>query len=324
MMRCIRILVALGSVVFCPASAQAQVYPSKPITIVVPYPAGGATDVIARAVAKRLTEVWGRSVVIENKPGANGQIGGTYVARSAPDGYTLLATADTDFVANPYLYRTLSYDPARDFAPVSGLGVINQALVVHPSTPLRNVGDVIALAKAKPGDLNYGSFGVGSASRLSMELLQAMTGVKLSAVQYKGAGPALTDVIAGHIPMMFISVGLMAQPWKAGQLRPLGIGSSERLVEFPELPTIAETLPGFRATFWLGLFAPSETPKNTIQKINAAVQGILADPSFREQFLAPNFYEPMIGPPEQLVITIRSDAEKWRKIIQDAKLASEE
>jgi tripartite-type tricarboxylate transporter receptor subunit TctC len=268
--------------------------------------------------------VVGRPVVVENKPGANGQIGAAYVARSAPDGYTLLATADTDFVANPYLYRTLSYDPVRDFAPVSGLGVINQALVVHPSAPLRNVGDLIALAKAKPADLNYGSFGVGSASRLSMELLQAMAGVKLSAVQYKGAGPALTDVIAGHIPMMFVSVGLMAQPWKAGQLRPLGIGSSERLVEFPELPTIAETLPGFRATFWLGLFGPSGTSKNTVQKINAAVQGVLADPGFREQFLAPNFYKAMIGSPEQLASSIRSDAEKWRKLIEDAKLTPDE
>jgi tripartite-type tricarboxylate transporter receptor subunit TctC len=319
-----RILTALSCILLCPASAQAQVYPSKAITIVVPYPAGGAADVIARAVAQRLTESWGRPVVVENKPGANGQIGTAYVARSAPDGYMLLATADTDFVANPYLYRTLPYDPVRDFAPVSGLGVINQALVVHPSAPIRTVGDLIALAKNKPGDLNYGSFGVGSASRLSMELLQAMTGVKLSAVQYKGAGPALTDVIAGHIPMMFISLGLMAQPWKVGQLRPLGIGSSERLVEFPELPTIAETLPGFRATFWFGLFAPSGTPKNTVQKINAAVQVVLADPSFRDQFLSSNFYKPMIGSPEQLAISIRSDADKWRKIIKDAKLTSDE
>jgi tripartite-type tricarboxylate transporter receptor subunit TctC len=324
MIQRIRILAALGCMVLCPASAQAQPYPSKPITIVVAYAAGGATDVIARAVAQRLTEVWGRPVVIENKAGANTQIGAAYVARSAPDGYTLLATSDGTFVTNPYLYRSLPYDPVQDFAPISGLGVINEALVVHPSTPLQNVGDLIALAKARPGELNYGSFGVGSAPHLSMELLQAKTGVRLSAVQYKGGGPALTDVIAGHIPMMFINVGLMVQPWKAGQLRPLGIGSSERLVEFPELPTIAESVPGFRATTWFGLFAPAGTPKDVVQKINAAVQGILADPSFREQFLAPNFYEPIIGSPEQLAISIRSDADKWRKLIEDAKLTSDE
>jgi tripartite-type tricarboxylate transporter receptor subunit TctC len=324
MIQRIRILAALSCIVLGPASAQAQVYPSKPITIVVAYAAGGATDVMARAVAQRLTEVWGRTVVIENKAGANSQIGAAYVAKSAPDGYTLLATSDTTFVTIPYLYRTLPYDPIRDFSPISGLGAINQALVVHPLTSLRNVGDLIALAKAKPGELNYGSFGVGSAPHLSMELLQAMTGVKLSAVQYKGGGPALTDVIAGHIPMTFINVGLMVQPWKAGQLKPLGIGSSDRLVEFPELPTIAETVPGFRATFWFGLFAPAGTPKDIVQKINAAVQGVLADPSFREQVLAPNFYEPMIGSPEQLAATIKLDKERWGKIMRDAKLSAEE
>jgi tripartite-type tricarboxylate transporter receptor subunit TctC len=320
----ILILAALSCITLCPVSAQAQVYPSKPITIVVPLAPGGAADVIARAVAQRLTEVWGRPVVIENKAGANGQIGTAYAAKSTPDGYTLLVTPDTTFVTNPYLYRKLPYDPARDFMPISGLGVINQALVVHPSTSLRNVADLIAMAKARPGELNYGSFGVGSAPHLSMELLQAMTGVKLSAVQYKGGGPALADVVAGHIPMTFISVGLMVQPWKARRLRALGVGSSERLASLPELPTVAETVPGFRATFWFGLFAPAGTPNDIVQKINTAVQGVLADPGFREQVLAPNFYEPMIGSPERLAITIKSDADKWRKIINDAKLTSDE
>ena len=324
MIRRIGILAALSCIMLCPASAQAQVYPSRPVTIVVAYAAGGATDVIARAVAQRLTAVWGRPVVIENKAGANGQIGAAYVARSAPDGYTLFATPDVTFVANPYLYRTLPYHPVRDFAPISGLGIINQALVVHPSTLLRNVADLIALAKAKPSDLSYASFGVGSAPQLSMELLQAMTGTKLNAVQYRGGGPALADVVAGHIPMTFISVGLMAQPWKAGQVRALGVGSSDRLAEFPELPTVAETVPGFRASFWFGLFAPAGTSKDIVQKINTAVQGILADPRFREQFLAPNFYQPMIGSPEQLASTIRSDADKWRKLISDAKLTADE
>jgi tripartite-type tricarboxylate transporter receptor subunit TctC len=152
--------------------------------------------------------------------------------------------------------------------------------VVHPATPLQNVGDLIALAKAKPGQLNYGSFGVGSPPHLSMELLESMTGVKLNAVQYKGGGPALADVIAGHIPMMFISVGLMVQPWKAGQLRPLGVGSSERLVGFPELPTIAESAPGFKATTWFGLFAPAGTAKNIVQQINDACKASLRIPVF--------------------------------------------
>jgi tripartite-type tricarboxylate transporter receptor subunit TctC len=324
MIRRIGMLAALSGIVLSPGLAPAQVYPSKPITIVVPYAVGGAADVIGRAVALRLTEAWGRPFVIENKAGGNSQIGAAYVAKSAPDGYTLLATADVTFVINPYLYRTLPYDPVKDFAPISGLGVVNEALVVHPSTPLQTVGGLIALAKSRPGDLNYGSGGIGSGPHLSMELLQSAASVKLNAVQYKGAGPALTDVIAGHIPMMFINVGLVVQPWKAGQLRAIGIGSSERLRDFPGLPTIAESLPGFRATFWFGLFAPARTPKDIVQKINAAVRGVLADPRFREQFLAPNFYEPMIGSPEQLAATVRSDADKWRKIIKDAKLTSDE
>jgi tripartite-type tricarboxylate transporter receptor subunit TctC len=198
MTRRIRILAVLGCITLGAASAQAQDYPSKPITIVVPFQAGGATDVIARAVAQRLSQGWGRSIVIENKAGASTQIGAAYVARSAPDGYTLLVGPDGTFVINPYLYRKLPYDPDRDFAPISGLGFINQALVVHPSTPVRNVADLISLAKAQRGDLNYASFGVSSAGHLSMELLQARTGVKLNAVQYKGSIAALTDVIAGH------------------------------------------------------------------------------------------------------------------------------
>src|SRR5215470_12238546 len=166
MLQRIRILTALSCIVLCPVSAQAQAYPSKPVTIVVTYAAGGAADVMARAVAQRLIAAWGRPVLIENKAGANSQIGAAYVAKSTPDGYTLLATADVTFVANPYLYRTLPYDPVRDFAPVSGLGVINQALVVHPSASFQKVADLIAAAKAKPGDLSYASFGVGSAPQL--------------------------------------------------------------------------------------------------------------------------------------------------------------
>ena len=213
----------------------AQAYPTKPVTIVVTLAAGGAADVIARALAQRLTEEWGQPVLVENKGGANNQVGTTAVARSAPDGYTLLLTPEHTFTVNPYLYRKLSYDPAKDFVPVTGLVSISQALVVHPSLAVRTVADLIAAAKDNPGQLNYGSLGVGSGPHLSMELLQSMTGAKLNAVQYKGAAPALTDVIAGHIPMMFVSTGLIVQPWKAGQLRALGVGSRERLIAVSRL-----------------------------------------------------------------------------------------
>jgi tripartite-type tricarboxylate transporter receptor subunit TctC len=317
----LRIALTLACIGLSAAPAHAQAYPTKPVTIVVTLAAGGAADVIARALAQRLSEEWGQPVVVENKGGANNQVGTTAVARSAPDGHTLLLTPEHTFTVNPYLYRKLSYDPAKDFIPVAGLVSISQALVVHPSLAMQNVGDLIAAAREKPGGINYGSLGVGSGPHLSMELLQSMSGTKLNAVQYKGAAPALTDVIAGHVPMMFVSTGLIVQPWKAGQLRPLGVGSRERLAQFPDLPTLAETLPGFTAVVWFGLFAPSGTPRDVVVKINNAVQRILADRDFRDRFLTPNLYEPMSGSPEQFAEQIHLDAERWQKVIRDAKLA---
>jgi len=317
----LRIALALACIGLSAGPAHTQAYPTKPVTIVVTLAAGGAADVIARAVAQRLTEEWGQPVVVENKGGANNQVGTAAVARSAPDGYTLLLTPEHTFTVNPYLYRKLSYDPAKDFIPVTGLVSISQALVVHPSLAMQNVPDLIAGARDKPNGINYGSLGVGSGPHLSMELLQFMSGTKLNAVQYKGAAPALTDVIAGHIPMMFVSTGLIVQPWKAGQLRPLGVGSRERLAQFPELPTVAETLPGFTALVWFGLFAPAGTPRDIVVKINNAVQRMLADRDFHDRFLAPNLYEPMSGSPEQFAEQIRLDAERWQKVIRDAKLA---
>jgi tripartite-type tricarboxylate transporter receptor subunit TctC len=317
----LRIALTLACIGLFAAPAHAQAYPSRPVTIVVTLAAGGAADVIARAVAQRLTEEWGQPVVVENKGGANNQVGTTAVARSAPDGYTLLLTPEHTFTVNPYLYRKLSYDPAKDFIPVTGLVSISQTLVVHPSLAMQNLGDLIAAAREKPGGINYGSLGVGSGPHLSMELLQSMSGTKLNAVQYKGAAPALTDVIAGHVPMMFVSTGLIVQAWKAGQLRPLGVGSRERLAQFPELPTVAETLPGFTALVWFGLFAPSGTPRDIVVKLNNAVQRILADRDFRDRFLAPNLYEPVSGSPEQFAEQIHLDAERWQKVIRDAKLA---
>ena len=317
----LRIALALACIGLSAGPAHTQAYPTKPVTIVVTLAAGGAADVIARAVAQRLTEEWGQPVVVENKGGANNQVGTTAVARSAPDGYTLLLTPEHTFTVNPYLYRKLSYDPAKDFIPVTGLVSISQALVVHPSLAMQNVPDLIAAARDKPGGINYGSLGVGSGPHLSMELLQSMSGTKLNAVQYKGAAPALTDVIAGHVPMMFVSTGLIVQAWKAGQLRPLGVGSRERLAQFPELPTVAETLPGFTALVWFGLFAPAGTPRDIVVKINNAVQRMLADRDFRDRFLTPNLYEPMSGSPEQFAEQIRLDAERWQKVIRDAKLA---
>ena len=313
-------LALLASLAFC-SGAQAQSYPSRTVHIVVPLAAGGAADTIARAVAQRLAEAWNQQVLIENKAGANTQIGAQQVAKSAPDGYTLLASAETTFVVNPSLYSKLSYDPAKDFAPISGLGVINQALIVHPSVPATTVKELIGLAKAKPGELTYGTFGIGSSGHLNMEMFQGMAGVTLRAVHYRGGAPALTAVMGGHTDALFISLGQMAQPWQAGQVRTLAVGSRKRVAEFPQLPTVAESgLPDFEAASWFGLVAPSGTPPEIVRKINADVQGILTDASFKEKFLVPNRYEPIIGSPEQFDAFMKADAEKWTKVIKDANV----
>jgi tripartite-type tricarboxylate transporter receptor subunit TctC len=314
------ILLVLTCLACCQAAAQAQSYPTRSITIVVPYAAGGATDIITRSVAQRLSKIWGQSVIVENRSGASTQIGAAYVSKAAPDGYTLLATDATTFT-NAYLYSKLSYDPAKDFIPVTGLGVIHQALVVHPSFPARTVLDLINLAKASPGSFNYATLGIGSSSHLSMEMFESMTGTKLSPVHYKGGAPALTDVIGGHVPIVFLSTTLTAQPAKAGELRILGLGSTHRLAQLPDLPTVAETVPGYESVVWFGLFAARGTPKEIVASLNAEVQKILTDPDFRDTFLNPNYYEPLLGSAEQFARFVQSDSTKWGMVMREAKLS---
>jgi tripartite-type tricarboxylate transporter receptor subunit TctC len=319
MKQLVRILIVLGCLPYCLAAAQTQSYPARSVTIVVPYTAGGATDILARSVAQRLSKVWGQSIIIENKGGASTQIGAVYVSKAAPDGYTLLATDATTFT-NPYLYNKLSYNAAKDFVPVTGLGVVHQALVVHPSFPAKNVPELIRLAKANPGALNYATMGVGTSSHLSMEMFESMTGTKLNPVHYKGGAPALTDVIGGHVPIVFLSTTLTAQPAKAGELRILGLGSTHRLAQFPGLPTVAETVPGYESAVWFGLFAPRGTPKEIVASLNSEVQKILADPEFREAFLIPNYYEPLLGSADQFAQFVHSETTKWGVVMRDAKL----
>jgi tripartite-type tricarboxylate transporter receptor subunit TctC len=315
-----RMLLALISLAYCQASATAQNYPARPVTIIVPYAAGGATDIIARSVAQRLSTAWGQPVIIENKGGASTQIGAAYVSKATPDGYTLLATDGSTFT-NSYLYNKLAYDPAKDFVPVSGLGIIHQALVVHPSFPAQNVLDLIKLAKATPGALNFATMGIGTSSHLSMEMFESMTGTKLSPVHYKGGAPALTDVIGGHVPIVFLSTTLTAQPAKAGELRILGLGSTHRLAQFPDLPTVAETVPGYESAVWFGLFAPRGTPKEIVALLNSGVQKILTDKDFRETFLDPNYYEPLMGSVDEFAHFVQSDTNKWGIVMRDAKLS---
>jgi len=306
------------------AAALAQPFPSKVVKMVVAYAPGGATDVVTRAVAQRLSPMWGQPVIIENKPGANTNVAAGEVAKAPADGYTLLATAESTFAVNPYVYATLPFDPVKDYVPVSGLGIIQQVLAVHPGAPYKSVGELIAAAKAQPGKLNYAAFGPGSSPHLNMEMFLHMAGVQMTAVHYKGGAPALTDVIGGHVQMIILSTTLTAKPYTAGQLRILGVGAKERLAAFPELPTIAESgLPGYEAVSWFGLFAPTGTPREVVNKVNADVQRVLADPDFREKFLAPNYFEPVGGSPAEFANYVKREAAKWKGVIQQAKITLE-
>jgi tripartite-type tricarboxylate transporter receptor subunit TctC len=307
-----------------PSPAQAQSYPSRPITVTVTATAGGVTDVVARAVAQRLSEAWGQQVVIENKGGAAHVIGLAAVAKAPPDGYSLLIAEAGAFVINPTLYGKgrLPYDEEKDFAPITGLVRIHQALLGANAVPAANVRELMALAKREPGALTYSTAGIGSAPHMNMVLFESMAGAKLTPVHYRGAAPALTDVIAGHVNLMSVSVSLALPPMRAGQVKIFGIGSRERLASVPDIPTVAESgLPGFEAATWFGLFAPAGTPGDIVLKINAEVAKILAEREFHEKFLAPQMFEPMASTPEQFARYMQAETAKWAKVIREQNLS---
>jgi tripartite-type tricarboxylate transporter receptor subunit TctC len=320
-MHVIRLMIAIGLLAGLPATARAQTFPTGLTTIIVPSAAGGAVDVLARFLGNQLSVRWGQRVVVENRAGANTQLAAEFVSRSGPDGHTLLLGPDVTFTVNPHLYRKLSYDPVADFIPISGLTVLYQALVVHPSLPVSNVGEFIELAKAQPGVVTYGTFGVGSAGHLNMEAFQAAANIRLVPVHYRGAAPAMTDVIAGHIKSMFVSLGSVIEASRAGQLKVLAIGRASRMPSFPEIPTVAEGgVPGFEAKSWFGLFAPKGVPREVIDKINSDVTAILADPKLSKEFLKTQMMEPITGPPKDYADLIRSDSRRWKDVIAAAKL----
>ncbi len=324
MIKWLRALIALACLGFGITIAQAQSYPSRIITIVAPSAPGGITDTLARWLAQRFSETWGQPVIVENKAGANNQIGAEFVARSTPDGYTLFLSPEATFVVNPSLYAKLNYDPVKDFVPISGLVRIHHSLIVNPSLPVRNVGDLIELAKQKPGQLTYGTFGVGSSGHINMEMFQTMAGVQLLPVHYKGATPALTDVIAGHIQMMFLSVGSAMPSARAGKVKMIAIASNTRRSQLPDVPTVAESgLANFEAVSWFGLFAPGGTPQEIVAKLNAEVRKIFSDQTFRQKFLEPQFMEPMTSSPEEFAEYIRTDAQKWSRVMRAANVKIE-
>ena len=314
----------IGLIAALAGPARAQSYPDKPIRIVVPFAAGGITDILARAVGQRLGDALGQQVVIDNKPGAGGNSGTDLVAKSAPDGYTLLVTADASFVMNPHLYAKLPYDAANDFVPITGLGISPQALVVNPQVPAKTLKELIEFGKAKPNTLNYGTFGPGTSGHLNIIVMEQTTGAKFTPVHYRGAAPAINDLLGGHIQMMIVSIGLVARHWQSGKLNVVGFGSTARVPQYPDVPTLAEAgLPGYEAGSWYGLAAPKGTPKEIIDRISAETQKILAGPKFREKFLTPNFIYSIGSPPAEFAARISRDNAKWSKVIKDGGIKVE-
>jgi tripartite-type tricarboxylate transporter receptor subunit TctC len=304
---CVLLLAALG--------AQARAFPDRPVRLVVPYTAGGSTDLIARALGHELSAMWGQPVVIDNRPGAGTIIASDIVARSAPDGHTLLVTT-TSFTIVPSLTARLPYDPDKDFEPITLLSTTPLVLVVNPSVPARSVTELIALAKARPGQLHFGSAGSGGSNHLAGELFNAMAGVKLVHIPFKGNAPALNDLVGGHVDVLFNGLPSAIPLIKAGKLRPLAVTSLTRAGALPDVPTLDEMgLKGFRAVAWSALSAPARTPEAVIAKISADARKVLHTPALVQRLKAEGS-DPVGNSPEEFAAFLREETVTWRKVIE--------
>ncbi len=308
---------AILALVAAPASpAFAQAFPTKPVKLVVPFPPGGPLDVIGRLIAQRLTEAWGQSVVVDNRPGAGGNIGADVVAKSAPDGYTVVMGALSTHAVNPHLFSKLPYDPVKDFAPITLVAITPNVLVVNPSLPVHSVKELIAYAKAHPGKLAFGSGSNGSAGHLAGELLKVDTGIDMIHVPFKGGAPATQALLAGDTQLMFDNLANATPHVKAGKLRALAVTTAERSRLAPDLPTMAEAgVPGFDIATWFGLLAPAGTPRDIVAKWNAEVTRILNAPEMRERLMAQGA-EPAPTTPDQFAQFIGSELVKYGRIVK--------
>jgi tripartite-type tricarboxylate transporter receptor subunit TctC len=309
---------ALAATVAAPLNASAQAYPAKPITIIVPFAAGGTTDILARVIGQALNKELGQSVIVDNRAGAGGNIGGALAAKAAADGYTLFMGTVGTHAINQSLYKKMPFDPIKDFAPLTRVAMVPNLLVAHPSKPYKNVKELIAYAKANPGKVNYGSSGSGSSIHLSGELFNAMAKVDMVHVPYKGSAPAVSDLIGGQIDIMFDNMPSAIQHVRAGKLRPLAVTTAKRSPELPDVPTIAEAgVPGYEATSWFGMFAPTGTPAPVVARLNGALVKVLADPEVKKK-LAEQGAEPYAEKPEQFAEFIRKETAKWSKVVKDS------
>ncbi len=312
-------LAAAALAALCSPAALAQdgAYPSKPVRIVVPLTAGGPTDILARIIGQQLSERLGQPVLIENKPGAGSNIGADYVAKSAPDGYTLFMGTSGPLSINASLYGKLPFNPLTDFSPIVLIASAPFVVAVNPSLPAKSVKDFVALAKSKPGQLNFGAV-PGSAAHLATELFKSTANLDMAFVPYKGAAPATNDLIAGQIQLSFASTPGVMPSVKAGKLVPLAVTSAKRIAQLPDVPTVAEAgVPGYEASVWYGLVAPAKTPAAIINRLNAEVSKILQDPAMRQK-LAANDFEAAGSTPEQFDAYIKSETAKWAKVVKSS------
>ncbi len=303
--------------------ASAQSYPTKAIRFLVAVAPGGSTDTLARLVAQRLSDSFGQQVVVDNRPGAHGLIGLELAAKAAPDGYTLLAGGTASIAINPSLYKKLPYDPVRQFAPVVPIAYSTSVLVVHPSVAASNIGELIALAKAKPGELRYASAGNGSSPHLSAEMFRTVTGANIMHVPYNGSTPGVLATVRGETAMMFTGIASAVGQVKAGRLRALSVNGPKRSPALPEVPTAAESgLPGFEVDFWIGIFVPTGTPREVIMKLNSEVNRTINAPEVKEKLLALGA-DPVGGTPEQFAAIVRKDLERWAKVVKASGMKME-
>ena len=314
------IAVALASAAALPASGQA--YPAKPITIVVPFPAGGATDFLARLLGQKVSESLKQPVIVVNRAGATGAIGLESVARSRPDGYTLILATASSLGTNPAVAK-VPFDPVKDFTPVGMIATEPLGLAVHPSLPATNVRQLIAIAKSQPGQLTMASFGTGSVSHLAGELFSSMAGIKMVHVPYKGAAPATSDLIAGHVALMFNSISVFVEPAKAGRLRMIATAAAQRTRLLPDLPTVAESgVKGFEAGTWHAILGPAAMPPEIVKLLSGELGKALKYPDVQEKLLAISL-EPQTATPEQLATTLARDVAKWKKIVSQVGIKIE-
>ncbi|QNP58439.1 tripartite tricarboxylate transporter substrate binding protein [Paenacidovorax monticola] len=307
--------IALAAASLC-ATAQTA-YPGKPVTIVVPFSPGGAADIMSRLLAERLNKRLGQPVIVENKPGAGTMIASEYVAKAAPDGYTLLLAASSLGIA-PSLYSKVNYDPVKDFTPVSQVASVVHVLVVHPSIPAKNVGELVTWLKANPTKANYGSVGAGTSTHLEAELFNSVAGVKMQHIPYKGSAPALTDMVGGQLQVMFDAYASSGPFIKDGKVRLLAVTTAQRSQSLPDTPTVAESgLPGYEAMPWLGLVAPAKTPAPVVNKLYAELHEVLKEPEVQDKFRSLGL--DIIGSkPEEFGAFLRRDIVKWAKVVKDS------